>query len=772
MKRPPEARHRIYINESWYLTVNDRGYLIDSPWAEGALGCVLQLHSEGDHNKVALKIPRLLADTSRENAFIAQLLEREEKVVHVANIGIQQPSGLLRIHLGHRNPLRGVRQLANLPEHIHRQQHEGVILVAFEKGNVPRFCTVRCRDDIIELYPPNVDEPLRIALQHHWETLRRASCLRGADARPFQRTAFIRTAISDEATLAGSLEEQVDTLGGGTIWYAALPSIVFDWAIGTLQEAVARGYTDAPPTGWAIPKHYAMLAGVLRGLETLHGRELIHGDVRPANIMCMGDLATPECYVLGDYGGHILSSAGVEDDRDPTGNTTLGAPVGNHRNSIFYAPERRSGVEHEDADTAVVLTLDSDSPGNAGYIVVAGWKADLLDQSGRLTPQRAEELRREWFDIQDPHATDDTLRHDDRIRLRDFVFTVAESASSDDGHRTFYLCKSRHARVLHDRIAVLDRNGPLADGTMISLARLVELRKWTAATDLYGAGVLLVWSIFMSQSGAESGTRGQDRRAVEVQLHELLEHLCSTPAFKELWDDVHHCAELLWSIDPHERAENLASRVVPVRQDRQATLAAHVTAVVGRILCVPHSYTLFEAFGHNGAHFVLFIHFVLGCLHRRADQPANPRAISGSGVPLPFCADRHHPPKVGGPATSARRYLTGLLERFDCPAFTAFIDRFDETDRERRAPTSTIQLHKRLDAAALANQNLRLDKEALQRNQASLQARLTQAKERAKAVQASSRALLGYNARATRDLLDVLLGPGDLASPSPPKQRT
>ncbi|MEZ4448422.1 MAG: serine/threonine-protein kinase [Nannocystaceae bacterium] len=682
----PTLRHRIYINETWFILIDESGYLADSQWAEGALGCVLQLHAEQGGNKMALKIPRLLADTIRENAFIAQMLENEEEIVHLANVDAAQPSGLLRVQLAHRNPLRGLRQLANQGEAVREHQHEGALFVSFEKGRPPRFCSARRRDGEIVLHPERVAEALGPALQLHWDTLHRTSA-RPGQGRPFQRTVFVRSGDGSPTIPAGALEERIESSSNGGTWYAALPSIVFDWARGTLQEAVSRGDNVLPPTAqgrptarpWGIREHYGMLLCILRGLDGLHARGIIHGDIRPANVMCMGDLGTPESYVLGDYGGTLLGRASVEDHRSTSGHTAMGPSVGNHRTSVFYALERRSGIERETADTAVILHEVADGEGE--YFIVLGWKSDLLDEQGRLREEVRDDLHDRWSALRqrgEPAYADERLRGGDRLRLRDFVFTVIDSELAEDG-RSLFRCRTRFAHVVHDRLAVVDRSQGIDDGMVLSLARSIELRKWSAATDVYGVGVVALWSIFMSSPEnrrcPDGASAGEVTRSIETRLHELVEHLASVTAFYDLWPLVSRCARVLLAIDPCLPSEQIARTPAP---GGETLLFKAVEEVVHVLSCLHHGRELLRCFDYNGAHFILFVHFLMACIHRRvygaeSNSAAEPVDADCLDCALPFALHRHDPPRPGGPAARALRHLQGLLHRLDMPAFSAFV---------------------------------------------------------------------------------------------------
>src|SRR5262249_45320783 len=107
---PGSIYHRLFLTPTWYLEVDDRGYLAGE-FAEGAFGCVLMVRSVSTtEGQFALKIPRLLKDTIRENAFIVTVAEDEVKNnLEIAGKG--QKPGLLQCN-GMANLLRGPLSLA------------------------------------------------------------------------------------------------------------------------------------------------------------------------------------------------------------------------------------------------------------------------------------------------------------------------------------------------------------------------------------------------------------------------------------------------------------------------------------------------------------------------------------------------------------------------------------------------------------------------------------------------------------------------------------
>jgi serine/threonine protein kinase len=100
-------------------------------------------------------------------------------------------------------------------------------------------------------------------------------------------------------------------------WYACVPSVVYQWAGGTLQEAVSRGYLS----DWPIEQYYELFVQIVTGVSTLHERHLLHGDIRPANILYFGEPSAPLSYKEGDYGSFSHSRSVTGDNDEETGNT-------------------------------------------------------------------------------------------------------------------------------------------------------------------------------------------------------------------------------------------------------------------------------------------------------------------------------------------------------------------------------------------------------------------------------------------------------------------
>ena len=100
---------------------------------------------------------------------------------------------------------------------------------------------------------------------------------------------------------------------------------------------------------------------------------------------------------------------------------------GRERNSPFYAPERRTGIEKESADTAVILKDE-----NGDYRLLLGWRTDVVND-GLIVNEVKEKMIQHHFSILDSeenkessNSTDtDLLLPGDRIQIREYIFSYA-----------------------------------------------------------------------------------------------------------------------------------------------------------------------------------------------------------------------------------------------------------------------------------------------------------------------------------------------------------
>lgn len=80
----------------------------------------------------------------------------------------------------------------------------------------------------------------------------------------------------------------------------------------TLERVMSREFRDGLPL---VPALHVFLK-VLQGMDYLHGKGIVHGDLKPENVMIEGDLRKPETWVpkVADFGTVALIANPVEID--------------------------------------------------------------------------------------------------------------------------------------------------------------------------------------------------------------------------------------------------------------------------------------------------------------------------------------------------------------------------------------------------------------------------------------------------------------------------
>ena len=68
------------MGNEYYILIDGDGYCVVDNYYEGAFGCVIKVYHQDESQQFAMKIARLLADNSRENAYINNITESEKKV--------------------------------------------------------------------------------------------------------------------------------------------------------------------------------------------------------------------------------------------------------------------------------------------------------------------------------------------------------------------------------------------------------------------------------------------------------------------------------------------------------------------------------------------------------------------------------------------------------------------------------------------------------------------------------------------------------------------
>ncbi len=743
--------YRVYLSAEWYVLVDDQGMVVSS-CAEGALGYIVQLYSSDavlPPVRGALKIPRLRADTLEENAYVCQILAGEAIAVFKALSG-QRREGLIPTETTRTaHFLRDPRSLLRCSEEQAREQNDCIPFIHFGKDQRLRICNVKFEPSspngtpVLRVFPPTMQSQLSFLTYEDWRCFQEAS---GPDSdsrhhsyyfvgSPPSHAAERQLASGAQGTgCMGHLDQMLDPERPEDIWYAHLPSVLFQWADGTLQRTLSIGAHSQ----WRLKEHYILLEQVVKGLHTLHSKGIIHADVRPANVMAAGDLSKADHYMLSDYGSFTNDQASA--GGAGSGFTTMPG-VTRHRTSVFYARERRAGVEQENADVALIIgePAGPDSPGL--YFVRLGWKAEVIDpKSGRVYPEVIRDMEKVLQSMNrrgesasgiDPLVNrGDTWRltSGDQIRLRDYVFKLIDSRDEEREvllhdksatlHCQDFLCDSRYTRVLLEKLAVrgneflfgtLPCTTPRSDESVLvlDLPRWVEIRQSSVASDLYSVGVMALYTVYtcarlnLSKSNRDSQPGGLLEEAIpppssampdeiEERIAKLVRRLEDEKNFNELWLNLTRACTLLESALRAGRSVD-ALLQEPVERDGIESGPHAITRVkdfiesVVESLC-DHAEELREIqeWSKNSAYFLLFVHFVLSCMHRRShldghrmDQLKRRIAAGGNEIAsnetllYPFCEDRCERSQSGSDPIAKRvlSRLTRLLSYFDQKIF-------------------------------------------------------------------------------------------------------
>ncbi len=743
----------LWLTTEMYVPLDRDGYVSnDVPCLEGSMGYVIQTFNRDDPSvRYAWKIPRLLGDSLTENQYVCQLLIAEER--HA--IRMQNSPGVLA-GLGpagnpFERPMPGIYARATPPSRGVVARH--YLLVQFGKGKRPRFCTVTFDGDALTVRPGS-------ALLHTDERPTLAAELRNSlENRVYAQYIHEHCEAGTDDLHISALIDVSDSeqIKGG--WYLKLPSVLYNWAGGTLQEAIS----EARRVGWTPRENLLLIQRILTGIRELHLKKLLHGDMRPANIMYTRDPADPEDYVLTDYG----SLAGGDADRfgssseDATNDRTLFQAITNPRSSQFYAPERRQGYEHEEGDVVLlvpVLSAGLKSPAESlrtpdlkGWLLVVGWRnaidalkislpeAEVVAVSGRRSsralpapattaqaprppgegrPVAAEDTPRVEFEqgalgmllrflaqsfaANPPRAVKPAIEREmrlqpgDRVRFREYVFRVRSVDEREiriknaDGPAstklTVMYCDPEFWKVFTERLIIVvtdpAREFPFKGRFYeeLSFPKMVELYRWSQATDIFAVGALALYSMFPRKVQRSS-------REIEQEFSNLLEILENPLFFRKIWPDLDSTCRKLEDIVADERRGGRAPstfadvkvQVTQASRGLRSESPQNIETVsikglvrdtaTSLVLTAPHAYEMLrETFGGNVALFCVFMRFVLACLHRRTSCSKD---WDLTQVRTPYCADRIESTAVQIAADKAIADLRALLplltdERIQC----------------------------------------------------------------------------------------------------------
>jgi serine/threonine protein kinase len=679
------------LRSNLWVPIDKKGY--SANYAEGALGCVVEVRgTEAEEVQYALKLPRLMADTDRENAYINQLMEDEHRNVAKIFGVIGARRGLIPAAFAI-EPIFKAQVNAGQGRNQEARSVEGhLVLVRFERGRGPRFCSVGIGvGDELAVFPPATKSEIAAYIDPN--SLREIlENLRFRDDTVVLRRRSGPDGTGDGARPAESGGESLPTsIGkhhGIDCWYALIPSVLYRWATQSLQQSLDSGLD------WKIDDHLVLIRQILNGVQTLHEYDLLHADLRPANIMCEGASAVAENYVLIDYASFGTERQGQ--DRSVHGGDTnvlvpfksspprrtLGPSTIPQRSSPFYAPERRAGNDDESADTAVIRAktrVEGDKHEVTEYLVVFGWKSELFaTATAQENGQDVYAWKHAIDQVDKSSSTDDDerralgpgepLQPGDRIRLREHVLDVQRVRTVDvqvkglEGRAEStvtlraLVCGPHIWRVHHDRIVVLaERDEFGLEPTVLSLPRVVPLRRVSAATDMYAVGAILLYSLLKvgTWKGRASGDGAQGGEGVTDD--ELFVHMLSTLESARYQEAIGGRLERMRNrlyevaLTPEFPGPNWHTTDFDASSNTKQSVLDQVSTDVDFIISTtPGAEHVLRSCNENSAIFVLVLHFALSCVARRTNLPKDRWQMLYAPKYMPFCESRMEPTRRDG----------------------------------------------------------------------------------------------------------------------------
>lgn len=689
--------YKIYIDEKWYIPVDQQGYCIGLCY-EGALGVVIQLRNDKG-GVYALKIPRLLADTLKENSYICELLNEEER--NVNEIFTTQDEigrdGLLRGALLKDKIIQAPIQSSNSVYEEAREQDGQIIAVQYNKGKMPRFVGVKVVGEEIKVFPETIElGHLPIKDSGDFNKLKDNAIENGS---PWKKTIVLfeprdnrkKTAFID---IIDFLKEQGPV---EKLWYVGLPSIVYEWGNSTLSEVVINRKNK----DWSLLEYLEVSKTLLSGLNSLHHRNVIHSDIRPANVMHIGNEQNPGNYKLIDYGSFNRHDFGIDDGYKVSKSKydkILGPTLSKERTSPFYAPERRADIEKENSDTAVFVNEKEDN-----IRILLGWRTDLLDGE-HIKEEILEQLRTFEFPSSfetKPSYDPALLIPGDKIQIREYIFQIEDVSINENGNRIL-LCSKNYWKIFHGKI-ITSANEEIESESWMSIPRTKELRQWSYATDIYGIGAIFFYLLFWG------GIDDTDQKLAEIEFSEMLNELDSVPFFKNMWVDLAPlCAQIeeFYESDIDRKEidsfvfnpeEYLALSKEVRRENLQKKSFLEYAKYITFLLTysVKGTRKILKLLDYNYIYFIYAMHFGLCAIHRRVslfnDEDNNEimteetMVKNKKNIVYPFCKSRVNNRIDKNDAVSkAANYLDTFIKVLNSKKFKSF--KLGEAERERNNP--------------------------------------------------------------------------------------
>jgi serine/threonine protein kinase len=783
MNRTSEQELKLWISQDFYIPVDHQGYSVGK-YYEGAMGIVVEI-KRSTGGSYALKIPWLMGDTVKENAYVAELLIEERNSVLSVFSDCSNTSGLMHAEVfGSAIVQKPIQTVAAPPEA--QRFHNAAIAIQFRKGRAPRFCAVfaACdKKEKLRVFPPKIED-----CPFSDKKVFDRACSK-AKAGDTDWSNLVGVNLSRDQSLAGvvtlkdSLHQQTDE----NAWYLGVPAVIYVWGSTTLHEVISEGKL----ANWHLEKHLTMVERIVKGVDSLHKRGFLHTDIRPANIMSRGECDDPHNYYLIDYAGYNVGLTPHEPSHSskpkPAGAGCLGPSIGGERQSPFYAPERGKGVEKEGADTAIVLDKEDH------YLVLFGWRNKLLEADGKsIKEQFIAELERCGFEDSPARGAqqgfgkqqnneNDILLPGDRLQIREFIFKI-EAVGSLKGllqGAEVYRCSKHYYKIYHNRI-VSTAEEPFSKH-WIAIPRIIELRQWAAGTDIYGIGALLLYTLFRKQGDAIT----ELKIIQDLTFQRLLAELANPHYLDSVWYELSRiCTQLSMchsQLRPRDDLKRILFKPDAFWEQSRLNLstegksidayASYVTNLV--IHTAPDSAKILQNLGYNYIYFLYAIYFTLCCMHRQQAMSKNlleaEHRIPAEFGPdnrlfLPFCVSRITPPvslQESSPIEAVQSFLSKFKKIVESGYFKDFILTNQQEEKPENLPAPLLrreigQLKHSNSQLSDLNRNLTVERDHLQQQKLTLENTLQDVNQRLESMASFAGKMnkhLFYDSKQVKDLV-------------------
>lgn len=719
---------KFWITNDYFIRLDDSGRTLNenNDTLQGALGYVIKLYhkslSESDFLKknreseseslsnaenasndlkvqanerkfLALKIPKLHGETHRENAYISSLMQREVEVVE--KVGFSAKPGLLK---SEQMSLTILRQPISARERL--DFHDRVIAVIYEEGSNPYF--LKLPPDESTESKSNGNDKIKDIVKTcqkilNWEEI----------TNKWNDTIVVYKSSSQETGWQFISQNQLaQSDSTGLAAYICLPGVIYEWIDGTLQYAIGRRKRGT----WSIQDHLRLTRQICTGINALHQNGFIHADIRPSNIAYKINPGDPTDYFIIDYGSLATELSGKQAGRGDT--VIQPVVVEGERASPFYSRERIRGWERESADRARFIVTGT----QVGYLIL-GWHND-----GPEMEQLDENSVLDFYNNGHALKGDSTLGPGDQVQIQNYVFVLRDNEKiSENGKYHILPCDQAVSTVVGNRIVLSpNQGGKLPDSLYVD--RVIERQQWSAATDLYSLGVLLLYSVFMDTSNDESikdisyskktatevsnfdpttgdvglekqkpdnlQTLVESQKQAEDKFVQMLDYLSKPKYFETVWEDLESlCIQIeellrkgksdiasrLFRTNPDDISNNNNTNV---SQSNKKILDRTIEVTLRISQTAPYSRRLLAGLDWNPVAFVFITHFAMACIHRHSHfedrrrnawnreeiLKLNGESVKGENMKVPFCDDRREKPGPDGPAKKALDRLDRLID--------------------------------------------------------------------------------------------------------------